>query len=147
MRRILREKDYEEKVVKALTSGDNPIFKEIWRLLMFAAAVGFKYKRMEDLQTTDSGKAIPQNYFANCPSWPGFLHLIALVSTDNHDILSGGEESDDARISVFEKYANGGLAILEEALEKRSYSLDGLLEFVMSANETDVEDNLDKIEI
>ncbi len=36
MRRIQRAVDKEE-LVKTLTTGDNPPFREIWRLLIFAA--------------------------------------------------------------------------------------------------------------
>jgi dnd system-associated protein 4 len=147
MRRILRASDKEEGIVRQLTTGENAVFKEIWRLLMFAAAVGFKYKRSLDLKSSDSGKAIPQAYFANCPAWPGFLHLMALVAEESPEVLSGDEASDDLRVSIFEKYANGGLEILEKALEKRSYSLDALLEFISIEERPEVEDNLDKVEI
>ena len=146
MRRIQRAIDKEE-VVRRLTSGEPPIFKEIWRLLMFAASVGFKKGRSEPLGTTDSGKAIPQTYFANSPAWPGFLHLLALVAAGDPHILAGDEKSDDERITLFEEFANGGLAILEEELERRSYSFEAVLEFITQTDTPSLTNQIDTVEI
>ena len=148
MRRIQRASDKEETVIRPLTTGDNPIFKEIWRLLMFAAAVGFKNGRSVALGATDSGKAIPQTYFQNSPAWPGFLHLLALVGDGDPHILAGDDASDERRIMLFEMYANGGLAILEEELERRSYSFEAVLEFITATdNSALLENQIDTVEI
>ncbi len=126
MRRVQRSED-KEGLVKALTAGDNPVFKEIWRLLMFAAALGVMTQRRVPLGTVDSGKAMPQTYFTNNPAWPGFLYLLALVEENTSDILAGGEELDNKRIAIFEEYANGGLELLHNELETSSYSLDAVV--------------------
>lgn len=146
MRRIQRAVDKEE-VVRELTSGEPPIFKEIWRLLMFAASVGFKKGRCEPLGVTDSGKAIPQTYFANSPAWPGFLHLLALVADGDPHILAGDEASDDKRITIFETFANGGLAILHEELERRSFSFEAILDFITQIDTPVLDDQIDTVEI
>ncbi len=129
MRRVQRAGD-KENFVKALTTGENAPFKEIWRLLLFASAIGYRAQRRVVLQDVDAGKAMPQSYFSNNPAWPGFQYLMALVDLDDAGILAGSDENDDVRLRVFEEYANGGLEMLQEAVESSSCALDALVGFV-----------------
>jgi dnd system-associated protein 4 len=145
MRRIQRALDKED-VVKVLTSGDAPLFKEIWRLVLFAAAVGYHFDRRDKLGAVDSGKAFPPNYISN-PAWPGVHYLLALVCTSEPHVLSGTDESDDERITIFEEYANGGLAVLKEQLEQRSYSLDSFLQFISSVEISPTKVKIEDLEI
>ena len=146
MRRVQRSKDKEE-LVKGLTSGETPLFREIWRLLLFAAALGYKTGRREPLGEVDAGRAMPQSYFTNNPAWPGFQHLLALVCSEDAQILGGGDENDDLRLTVFEEYANGGLSILQEVMEQSSYSLDALIHLVAQHTTEKPVPSLAKIEI
>lgn len=145
MRRIQRAVDKED-VVKAMTTGDAPLFKEIWRLLLFAAAVGYHCDKREKLGNVESGKAFPSTYFSN-PAWPGFQYLLALVCTGEPQSLAGTDESDDLRLTIFEEYANGGLAVLRDELEQRSYSLDALLQFISAIEVAPTAVKLDELEI
>lgn len=130
MRRIQRAAD-KEPLVQTLTTGENPPFKEIWRLLLFAAAVGQSRGRREPLKNVESGKAIPANILSsNSNVWPGFQYLMALVEKDDAAVLGGGDALDDDRLRLFEEYANGGLSIIQEELEKGSYLLDAFLQFM-----------------
>jgi dnd system-associated protein 4 len=132
MRRVQRATDKEE-VIKRLTVGDKPYFKEIWRLIMFAAMVGYRHGRREKLGSFDSGKGIDAAIFGNSqPAWPGILYLLALVETNSHTILQSGEDQDNQKIEIFEEYANGGLSLLKEKLDAASYTLDGLLDLILA---------------
>ena len=120
MRRVQRAKD-KEQLVQDLTSSEASCFSEIWRLLMFAATLGFRVQRREPLGQIDSGKAIPENYFANnSQSWPGVVLLMGLVDTEDTEVLGSAEEAENVRLTLFEEYANGGLAFLEEQLNGRT---------------------------
>lgn len=130
-RRVQRATDKED-MIKLLTQAPNAPFKEIWRLMLFAAALGYRENRRVPLEHIDTGKGIDDRIFSNSPVWPGFLYLLALACTSKSDSLSGSEEKCDQRITLFEEYANGGLAILQEQLETSSYSLDALSHFVAS---------------
>jgi dnd system-associated protein 4 len=131
MKRIQRASDKEE-IIKDLMSEQVGVFKEIWRLLLFAAQVGFKNGRREPLKSADTGKGIDQSTFGNSPAWPGVLYLMALAETGGADCLSGTAESGDERVMAFQEYANGGLTILNEFFANRPLDLDGLLAFVES---------------
>lgn len=130
-RRIQRALDKEE-MIKLLTQAPQSPFKEIWRLMIFAAVLGYKENRKEPLTEVDTGRGIDDRIFANSPAWPGLMHLLALVATNNAEILSGAPNNEEKRITLFEEYANGGLSIIRERLESRSYSLDALCQFVAS---------------
>lgn len=131
IKRIQRASDKED-IIKLLTSDTFGAFREIWRLLFFAAMVGFKNSRREPLVSTGSGEGIRQDSFANNPVWSGTLFLLGLVESSSTEVLRGTEEAEDERIKIFEEYANGGLAILKEEFEASNDSIDSLLYFIQS---------------
>jgi dnd system-associated protein 4 len=129
MRRIQRAID-KEPTVKALTDGEQPCFREIFRLLIFSAMLGFKLERREPLDKVDSGKAVPEAYFTNSPVWPGLLYLIGLVETSSTSVLQGTDEADDNLAKVFEEYANGGLAYLKERFADKDLEIVELIDVI-----------------
>ncbi len=134
MKRIQRASDKEE-IIKSLMSDNVGIFKEIWKLLLFAAQIGMRNNASARLTATDAGKGIDQSTFGNCPAWPGVLYLMTLAETQNVTCLSGSSDAEDERISVFQEYANGGLAILQDFFSGRPIDLDGLLAFIETQRE------------
>lgn len=134
IKRIHRATDKEE-IIQLLTSEQMGVFKEIWRLLMFAAHVGYRNSRREPLGSIESGKGIDQSTFGNSPSWPGVMYLIALADSGTADPLGGAADSEERRITAFQEYANGGLAILREFFLSRQPGLDGMIEFIDSQRE------------
>ena len=135
MKRIHRATDKEE-IIKLLTSDSVGVFREIWRLLLFSASLGFKRSRREKLAAVETGKGIDQSSFGNNPVWPGILYLIGLVDSDSTDVLKASEDSEDERIAIFEEFANGGLAILKEEFAARNCNLETLLNFIHSQVES-----------
>lgn len=124
MRRIQRDSAHEE-LIKTLTSGDAAIFKEIWRLMLFASSVGIAHGKRKPLKNVDSGKNIPDTYFGT-PGWPGYLHLLGITETGGGEILHGTEKNQEIVISAFEEYANAGLEIISEKIREASTPLDAL---------------------
>lgn len=131
-RRIQRATD-KEKLVEALTSEESGLFKEKWRLLIFAAALGFAKNRRERLLQVEKGRGIDQSSFSNCPAWQGLIHLMSLVESGTTTDLAATESAESARIQRFEEYANGGLALLGDALGKTDPSVPFMLDFIASA--------------
>ncbi len=142
MRRIHRATD-KEAIIKVLTSDKVGVFREIWRLLLFAATLGYKQNKRESLGEIESGKGIDQSTFGNCPSWPGITYLIALVENGNTESMMANEEAEQQRITCFEEYANGGLAILAEEFSKCDENIDSLLSFISSKFGSDTLDKPD----
>lgn len=129
IKRVHRSSDKEE-IIKVLTSEQLGVFKEIWRLLMFAAQVGYHNKRRESLKSIDTGKGIDQSTFGNSPAWPGVVFLISLADAGVADVLGGSPENEEIRLTAFQEYANGGLSILQDFFSSRPANLDGLIEFI-----------------
>jgi dnd system-associated protein 4 len=134
MKRIHRAKD-KEPILAALTSEQLGVFKELWRLLLFAAQVGIKNNRRVLLATVDAGKGIDQSTFGNSPAWPGILYLTAVAEAKSADPMASTQAAEDSRIQVFEEYANGGLEMMQEYFATRRVDLDGLIAFIQSQNE------------
>ncbi len=103
--------------LQELTSGEPPLFKDLWRILLFAAMLGHRAKKRIPISEYESGKAMPDAYFANSPAWPGILYLLGLVETNSTNALSSKQEDEDALVQLFEEYANGGLHVLRERLQ------------------------------
>lgn len=143
LRRIQRDSSKEE-LVKLLTTGDSAVFKEIWRLLLFAASLGIHAKQRKPLGKVDSGKAMPETYFS-APAWKGLLYLISLVETNDSECLRSSDEAQDALVTAFEEYANYGLEVIESKMAASVSHLDDLVSLVLEvpaseAEPADVED-------
>jgi len=135
MRRIRRASDKED-VIERLSKKSDTLFTDIWRLLVFAATVGLQAKKREPIDQYDSGKSIDYTYFSGCPAWPGLIHLIGLVESQDPKVLNPDQEQIDYRITLFEEYANAGLRILRDAGEPRDYSVDSILGLIPSPDVT-----------
>ena len=129
IKRVHRSSDKEE-IVRLMTGEQLGVFKEIWRLLMFAAQVGYHHKRRDPLKSIDAGKGIDQSTFGNSPAWPGILFLISLADAGDAAMLGGSPESEELRLAAFQEYANGGLAVLQDFFSSRPVNLEGLLDFI-----------------
>jgi len=129
MKRILRAADKEDLIEELMGSGVG-VFREIWRLLLFAAQVGQKANRREPLRSTETGKGIDQATFGNAGSWPGILYLMGLSEVGDSSVLAGTAESEEERVQIFQEYANGGLSIIREFFKSRTLDLDGILAFI-----------------
>jgi len=125
MRRIQRDVRHED-FIKSLTSGENAIFRDIWRVLLFAAAYGVHYGGRKPIQKADSNKAMPESYFGT-PGWRGFLYLIGFAEDDSSDHLRKDEDQENKLITAFEEYANFGLEELQMKIPSPSTALADLV--------------------
>lgn len=128
-KRIMRSKDKSE-IIDELMHDNIGVFREIWRLLLFAAQVGVKHGRREPLKSPDSGSSIRQDIFGNCNAWPGILYLLSLTETEDATLLAGDSDGDNKRITLFEEYANGGLSVLWEYFKANPLNTDSLITYI-----------------
>lgn len=133
MRRIQRDICHEE-FIKSLTTGENPLFREIWRIMLFAAALGIKQGERRPLNKVDSGKGISESYFNN-PGWHGFLYLIGVSESGDSECLKNTEDAQEILILAFEEYANHGLYSLRERIESISNPLEGFVSLLQESNQ------------
>jgi dnd system-associated protein 4 len=125
MRRIQRDVRHED-FIKSLTSGENAIFRDIWRVLLFAAAYGVHHGVRKPIQKAESNKAMPESYFGT-PGWRGFLYLIGFAEDDSSDHLRKDEDQENKLITAFEEYANFGLEELQMKIPSPSTALADLV--------------------
>ena len=132
MRRIQRDVSHEE-LIKSLTTGDTAIFREIWRVLLFAAAIGVSSGIRRPLTKADSGKAINDSSFG-LEGWRGFLYLLGLSETGSSEYLHANEFAEDALATLFEEYSNQGLYLISEKVSATILPLDALVELILEHN-------------
>ncbi|MBD2519012.1 DNA phosphorothioation-associated protein 4 [Nostoc sp. FACHB-973] len=117
--RIRVAKDKAELVKSLVASKDTTgPFQTYVEVMVFAAALGVKYKKRVPLGETTKREPspIPQENFASL-GYDLIIKLLGINETQDINILSSREEQDeDKRTQIFEEYANGGLEILQNEL-------------------------------
>jgi len=117
--RIRVAKDKAELVKSLVASKDTTgPFQTYVEVMVFAAALGVKYKKRVPLGETTKREPspIPQENFASL-GYDLIIKLLGINETKDINILSSREEQDeDKRTQIFEEYANGGLEILQNEL-------------------------------
>jgi dnd system-associated protein 4 len=136
MRRIQRESSFED-LVKQFTSGDSPLFKEIWRFILFSSAIGHHLGEKGKIGKADLGKAMPESYFANCPTWPGFLYLLGICETESADVLKATEDSEEILVGAFEEFAVRGMMEIKESSTRFDDPLDAVLDLISRLSKPD----------
>ena len=139
MKRIFRDFDNEE-IVQQL-SGEGGIFRHIWQVLLFSAALGITKNKKRQLDNPDPGKALMESVFS-ATNWKGFIYLMSLVETGDSDCLRAKEEEQNEMIKNFEEYANSGLHYLNRRIsDTNNDDLDLFIEMLMNVDATiNVED-------
>ncbi len=134
MSRIRRDKKHDA-LIERLTKGDEGIFSDIWRVLVFAAFVGAKNQKRSAIIDFESGKAFPLNYLQ--PSCgPGFLSLLGISATEGNEILRSKEGNQDQLILIFEEYANAGMEIISERVAAASSPIEAILALIDDGKES-----------
>ncbi|WP_445629294.1 DNA phosphorothioation-associated protein 4 [Nostoc sp. DSM 114167] len=117
--RIRVAKDKAELMKSLVASKDTTgPFQTYVEVMVFAAALGVKYKKRVPLGETTKREPspIPQENFASL-GYDLIIKLLGITETKDINILSSREEQDeDKRTQIFEEYANGGLEILQNEL-------------------------------
>ena len=110
-----------ERVVKFLQNGDEekPNNKSLYRLnvevIVLAACVGVKYGNFID-QLPPERKEIALSTF-NDNQLGVYIYIIPLLSDAKGNIdLMRNKEGEDLAVTIFQKYAAGGLEILSDRL-------------------------------
>jgi dnd system-associated protein 4 len=133
MSRIRRDKKHDA-LIDRLTKGDEGVFSDIWRVLVFAAFVGAKNQKRSAIIDFESGKAFPLNYLQ--PSCgPGFLSLLGISATSGNEILRSKEGNQDQLILIFEEYANAGMEIISERVNSASSPIEAILALIDEGKE------------
>lgn len=136
-KRVTTSKEKSD-IISKLTSDQLGVFKEIWRLLIFAANVGVKLQKRIPLKSPVNNSAIRQDPFHNTSIWPGLVYLICLAETGDSSMFSDDKNGDTPRIALFEEYVNGGLEVLDEYFSENTVNLDNLISFIqINALESD----------
>ncbi|MBD2692523.1 DNA phosphorothioation-associated protein 4 [Anabaena catenula] len=117
--RIRVAKDKAE-LVKSLTSSDGGTgpFQTFADVIVFAAALGAKYKKRVPLEEISKREPSPirLEYFATM-GHDILIKLLGITESQDIIILSPYEEEyEKQRNGIFEEYANGGLEILQNEL-------------------------------
>ena len=131
MKRVQRDVRHAD-LVKSLTDA---VFSEIWRLITFAAVLGFQHGVRTPISNPDSGKSINIDSFSS-PNWKGLLYLMSVVETGNSSCLAGTNDSDDHLVKIFEEYANGGLDIIDKQLRSHSDPVTAIVNLLLEANQS-----------
>lgn len=131
-------------LVKSLISSDggNGPFQTFADVIVFAAALGVKYKKrvpFDEVSKREPGPIRIETLMSM--GYDIIIKLLAITETQNLQILSPHEEEfEKQRNEIFEEYANGGLEVLQEHLRGAIDYTDQILLFLISDKDKRNED-------
>lgn len=111
---VNRSKVYEE-ILQILGGAGAKLFPTLRDALSFAAALGYREKRRLPLDVK-AGKEDIQAQIYNGNDAIDLIFAIGLAEKKSAEILK--LENEKECIEIFEEYANGGLAIINEWIER-----------------------------
>lgn len=126
--RIDRDKKHEE-IITLLTKGDDPVFTDIWRVLAFAAFLGLKNGKRSPINDVESNKSFFKSYIRpSCGE--GYIYFIGILDKKDSSILRSTDTNNKELITAFCEYANGGLEMIQTAIDGTSSPLDAILQII-----------------
>ena len=117
--RIKVAKDKAELVRGLLEQkGSTGMFSTYADVIAFAASLGIKHDRRSPFTEVSQSEPAPISLEVFISrGYERLINLIAVVCTQDIKVLSTEEESAEAtKVQIFEEYANGGLAYLQQEL-------------------------------
>jgi dnd system-associated protein 4 len=96
-----------------LSQGAESVFETYVELLCFSACLG--YSRGSRVPFDATAEAVPWHIFENRGK-AAVVNLVAAVASDDFGIVGSDRFKD--KLTVFEEYANGGLELLSQLIEK-----------------------------
>lgn len=114
--RIRRPKDKEELFDRLTSKDERGPFGSTVDVMFFSAAIGAHFQREEEFE--ESMEPMVFELFQKSMEHEAFFDLIGIYHTDGVEILS--DEREDAKVEIFERYANGGLDLIRERLASSS---------------------------
>lgn len=138
-RRIRVPKDKSDLIDKLVRGEEYPNgpFRLRADVLSFAAMYGFRRGRRAQIE--ESLEPIRQDVFERSGQ-DQLINLLALAATKDPSCLANSAEAVQARITVFEEYANGGLELLRQELHGLDDPLDRLLLLIEQERESGVQE-------
>lgn len=129
-RRVRRPKEQED-IYKSLTDNNEfGIFSTYKDVFMLAGTVGFMEKKRKEFSSSAEG--IDWNVF-NQETDETVINAIALVATEDINILEDSSDAFDKKMKIFEEYAAGGLEIINNKIvENPKFALNIYFDFIMS---------------
>ena len=115
-RRVRRPKDKSallDRLIQADGANLSP-FDTYREVIVFCAALGWWRKRRVEFNKSD--EPIRWEAMVTLRGTEALVNMLAISQTDDPTILSEGRFDD--RIVIFEEYANGGLEILGELIDR-----------------------------
>lgn len=136
-RRIKVPADKVEFIESMLKTEKGP-FDNKAQVLGFAAAYGAKAGERLPVKKASQGESIRYSVFLN-EKLDTLINLLAVTNTGDPKVLARNDEMEDIRATIFEEYANSGLALLEEKLSGEVKYTQPLL-LLMRGSQTTVDD-------
>jgi dnd system-associated protein 4 len=115
--RVARDKAELVKSLIASTDNNSP-FQIYADVILFAAVLGAKHQMrspLGEISKKEPGPISSEIFIAR--GYDPTMKLIAIAATENINVIAPDRSDvEQQRIHIFEEYANGGLAILQQEL-------------------------------
>jgi dnd system-associated protein 4 len=110
--RIRRPAAHKDLLEQLCGDSGNP-FNHYYEALLYGAALGYARGAREPFEQAD--EPIRWDTFLSIEGAAELVDMLASTTVDDRTILS--EEGAEQRIAIFEEYANGGLGVIQRAID------------------------------
>lgn len=115
--------------MSSLTQGSESVFDNYVELMCFCACLGYAKKNSKSFDS--SAEPIAWSVFESRGK-DAVVNLVAAVASDDYDIVAPDRFAE--KLGIFESYANGGLEILGQLIDKSpKTAFDVVRELVLEA--------------
>lgn len=130
--RLIRISKDKGDLLKNLTEEATSPFETYADVMIFAASLGYKRKKIVPLEeVAKKPEPIRPSIFTH-RGYDSVINLLAISYTKDPKVLGSDEESRNEKIRIFEEYANGGLEILRDNLKGSVDYLETILLLLIS---------------
>lgn len=112
-------------------AAQEPVFRYIKDLMVFAAILGYSNNKKEEIEGSGTIPITLQTYSTDRKDY--YIYLIALAYSKDPEILKNDRLIE--AVEIFEKFCNGGLAIIDRWLEENPKDPNGISTLVSKINE------------
>jgi dnd system-associated protein 4 len=131
-----------DDLVSHVPGEDYALFETKQKALMFAAAIGYQAGRRTP-GNRDASAAIRFDIFEKALD-DAFVYCVGVAETETLQIL--GEGRADELATMFEEYANTGLAEIQKRVIGQPNPLDALVDMMLSARNVASEEELEGLD-
>ena len=122
--RLRKDQDYFDRLAKPGEGRTERTFSTIKDMMIFCAFLGYDQNQRVPLPAEEPKEDIQEHIFTNDEMALHSIFILGLAASGDWQILH--PDKSEELVKIFEEYANGGMGIVKEWLDRDLHDLSGI---------------------